>query len=147
MDLEQNSKSNYTYSYKDGKYLCFETGTFGFKIDNTDLTKVHFGIFDEHHNVLSYSDVTSNASISNRMDTQLEEQEFIVEITERVNGNVQPLTYRMTSARQTRLWESGMITQHYDMKQLMTNDENIPDAIDATLYIMIWPDSITLTYL
>lgn len=183
--MDPCAKQNYSYSYKDNN-LCFETGSFGLKVSTSNLTEVSFGIFDDNNNDLSYLDAlpkSAAGNIANRMDTQLVSEELVIEIisseddarfksVETCHGGngvgstststIDKLTYRVISAGETRLWESGMICQHYDFKQLKfqegkkENNHNSNDGnghadhggfnnCEATLYILVWPDSITFT--
>ena len=179
--MDPCKKSNYSYSYKagpDNSDLCFETGSFGFKVRSSNLTNVTFGIFDENHNDLSYLEALAKYS-SDRMDTngtsndtdtnvQLKDEELIIEIITKApegededkdDGDDNKVIYQLLSADETRLWESGMICQHYDFKQLTFQEGNHDDKNNSTgtckrirfdncivtLYILVWPDSITFT--
>lgn len=148
---------NYSYSYKDDN-LCFETGYFGLKVNSSNLTEVSFGVFNDEHGDLSYLQALPNAS-SQRMDTQLDKEQLIVEIIPYVDDNdstcrSDAASHRVVSAGETRLWESGMICQHYDFKQLQfksttgdtDGDFNLINDYDTTLYILVWPDSMAFTF-
>ena len=145
--MDPCSKLNYSYSYREDANLCFETGSFGLKVSNSNLCVVSFGIFDENNNALSYLEALPK-NASNRMNTQLIRVELFIEI---LLGDD---TYRLVTCGERRMWESGMICQHYDFKQLtflkMTNNDSCTNGdpfanCDSTLYILVWPDAITFT--
>ncbi len=158
--MDPSLKRNYSYSYKDHD-LCFETGYFGFKVNSSDLTTVKFGLFNDRNNDLSYLEALSRDS-GDRMQTQLNEEDLVIEISHLMDGGMGSdweidstdyVTHKIVSSDTVRLWESGRIAQHYDFKQLtfkQTHGEDTDrnkniDNWDVTLFIMVWPQSITFT--
>ena len=158
--MEPCLKRNYSYSYKDTD-LCFETGYFGLKVNRLDLTTVKFGLFDDRNNDFSYFEALSKDE-EDRMLNQLIESDLTLEISHLKDGNIDIdgnidsddfVTHRIISADKSRLWESGRIAQHYDFKQLAfrqthgdaIHSNKIIDQWDVTLYILVWPQSMTFT--
>lgn len=135
---------NYTYSYRDDN-LCFETGYFGLKVDSSDFTNVSFGVFDSNNTGFSYLEALPNGA-SDRMKTQLVKEELLIDITvlPQEGNDVEESVFRMIRADETRLWESGKICQHYDFKQIKFDRGDLT-GYDVTLYIVVWPDSMTFT--
>ncbi len=178
-------RRNYSYSYKENDDLCFLTGYFGLRVDASNLFKVKLGTFssdsdddDDDGNVLSYLEAPKSDITTKFMNEQLQDEELSIDIiipkSDSISNTNTPLPsssqssssppscYRLISADETRLWESGMICQHYDFKKLQfqtqtNNDDDDKDDTDdnknlvalencdATLYILVWPDSITFT--
>jgi len=158
-ELKPWTNNNYSHSYwengrrnlsSNNRILCFETGYFGLKVNVADLTKVQYGSFDKDNvfdRSISYEHAISKDA-RRRMDTELSEEDLIIKIN--LDGKI----YRATSSAagtdvdQCRLWESGKIVQHYDFLGVKFQEDNklgIHPDIKCTLYIVVWPDSLTFT--
>ena len=151
--LEQN---DYSFGYWENGWrknpddlskdiLSIETGHFGLKLDMDQLDKARFGTFNDS---LGYSGAL--AADGKRMQ-QLKEVELAIDIEHAGQ------TYRATTCRagsdlgvnrlkSTRMWESGRIAQHYDIKGLdFWNKKGQRLPVTGTLDIVAWPDSLTFS--
>jgi len=164
---------NYSHSYKESSNrLCFETGYFGLKIDGFDLSKISYRTFEPPDEELSYFDAISKSNRERMDDSNLTEEELIIELTVLCDSNdhtstneddgEQRKTYRALNHTTTpRLWESGKIAQHYDFRGVEFRREEsevgggsnngkdgggeLLEGCNATLYVLVWPDSVTFT--
>ncbi len=125
--------------------LSIETGYYGFKLDVGNISKPSFGLLNDD---CDYKSALA-AGIA-RLDT-LSPADLSIEV--KLDGKV----YRAVSCaagRRTdvgrmsdaRLWESGRFVQHFDFADLKFADEaGNPLSCQATLDLVAWPDSLTLT--
>ena len=125
--------------------LSIETGYYGFKLDVGNLSKPSFGLLNDD---CDYKSALADGIA--RLDT-LSPADLKIEV--KLDGKV----YRAVSCaagRRTdvgrmsdaRLWESGRFVQHFDFADLKFADEaGNPLSCQATLDLVAWPDSLTLT--
>lgn len=107
---------------------------FGLRINPSNLCKAKFGVFDDNdkndEDVLSYLEVPKSSLTTQRMNELLKDEELSIEIISFAAGSESiddkdkdkdelATCYRLISAGETRLWESGMICQHYDFRNLV----------------------------
>eukprot|EP00555_Chaetoceros_dichaeta_P009287 CAMPEP_0198261994 /NCGR_PEP_ID=MMETSP1447-20131203/10570_1 /TAXON_ID=420782 /ORGANISM="Chaetoceros dichaeta, Strain CCMP1751" /LENGTH=824 /DNA_ID=CAMNT_0043950055 /DNA_START=90 /DNA_END=2564 /DNA_ORIENTATION=- len=147
---------DYSHSYKESSNrLCFETGYFGLKLDVFDLSKILYRTFEPSEE-LSYFNALSKSNRARMDDSKLTEDELRIEITV-PNEDGEQKTYRASNhTTAPRLWESGKIAQHYDFRGVEFRKESVGgstgknggellEGCNATLYVLVWPDSVTFT--
>jgi len=125
--------------------LCLESGYAGFRLDLGDLGQARFGRFDQ---ALSYTEALEAGAT--RLE-QLKPVELAIELESKgrvfravsCNGGVDSDRRKLKDAW---LWESGRMTQHYELLDLNFEDaDGVSLACHGSLDIMMWPNSLTFT--
>jgi len=101
---------------------------------------------------ISYTDVLKEENRFHRAMQELPKQDLLIEIIqliedEEVGVGASSITYRLVSASKPPfLWESGKICQHYEYRALEFDKPGLvaDNKFNFTLWILVWPDSITL---
>lgn len=125
--------------------LSIETGYYGFTLDVDNLSKPRFGLITDDGNYMK-----ALAGGIGRLDT-LSPADLSIEVKQ--DGRVYRAVTCSAGRREdvnrmadARLWESARFVQHYDFSGLEFVDEagNQLNG-EATLDVLAWPDSLTLT--
>jgi len=147
--------SDYSYAYWQNSWrkyddqnfkdiLCFETDRFGMKLDIQDIAHPRLGLINSPSNHLD----TLTTGID-RLKS-LPKGHLHLEIEQ--GGS----TYKLVSCQaaeesgprrlaSVRMWEAGMLSQNFDIQQLIfKNEKDQILATDSTLQFIVWPDSLTL---
>lgn len=125
--------------------LCLESGYAGFRLDLSDFGQSRFARFDQ---ALSYTEALE-AGATRMEHLQAAALEIELESKGRVfravscKGGVGPDRRKLEGAW---LWESGRMTQHYELLDLNFEDaEGRALACHGSLDLMMWPDSLSFT--
>ncbi|MDQ8196124.1 LamG domain-containing protein [Coraliomargarita sp. SDUM461004] len=124
--------------------LALETGYFGLLLDLNNLTDARFG-------PMQGQDYTSGLASDPASIIALPEAELLLQIAS--EGRVFTATHSLTGphsdARRlqgTMLWESGRYLQNWEIQNLIFEDEEGNTlSSDASLQVVAWPDSLSLT--
>lgn len=124
--------------------LCFETGYYGFSLDLKDLSKPGFGVLNDNADVVQCLD-SGDSRMKNLPTAELD---VILE----VNGK----KYKMLNCEgndkagrnlgKARMWESGTVAQHFDIRSLVFKDESGKElSCSGKLDIVGWPENLTFS--
>ncbi len=135
--------SNYSHSFKysmSKDVIAFETGYFGLVVNSQDLKSVLFKEFEDPNN--STSSITYLDCLQEHQRVRIEEEGL--DVAEfRIALQLDDVVFVATRADESpRLFESGKLCQRYDFQGLHFRGLQ-KDAVDATLIVLVWPDSIT----
>ena len=125
--------------------LCLESGYAGFSLDIGDFSQARFGRFEQ---ALSYIEaLDAGASRMGRLPSA----ELMIELESKgrvfravsCKGGVDTDRRKLQDAW---LWESGRLTQHYELKGLNFEDaDGRALACHGSLDIVMWPNSLSFT--
>jgi hypothetical protein len=149
------SPLDYTYGYWLNGYrknpddqspdkLAIETGYFGLLLDLAELTKANFGR-------QRGSDYTSALRADPVPARQLPQADLLIQIASenRIFTATHSITGPAKAAQRlqaNRLWESGRYLQNFEIQHLVFEDKSGNQlSAAASLQIVAWPDSLTLT--
>ncbi len=122
-----------------------ETSHYGFTLDVADFRQTRLG---QLHNPAGYAEALAHKAEKLK---QLPPAELIIEV------EIDGMLYRAQACRagrqqgvkhlsHVRLWESGRYVQHYDFLGLdLQNANGERPTLDATLNLVAWPTSLTLS--
>jgi len=155
-DGARQAKSEFTYGYwlngwrkqednTSSDTLCLETGTYGLTLDVANLPAIRFGTFRDSPD---YDDALM-AGLDRLRKLDPAELNINVKVGGRVFRAVSSRAGNSKSVkrlRAARLWESGRLVQHFDLLDLVLQDQNGHRLkCDANLELVAWPDSLAVT--
>lgn len=126
--------------------LCLETDSYGMKVNIQNLPSLQLGSINKAPGSLRSTLSTGVSRLKDLPPAALTlEVEHAGERYQLV-GCQAGESGAKNRLQSVRLWESGTIAQHYDIQGLILKNKKGETLIsDATLDLVAWPDSVTLT--